>query len=1261
MKFFKSKKLAPLVMAAMMMAPSVLLTDAQAQERRRDGQDRNRDGRRGDNRDQDRNVEFNKNWAKDYIGKRSFELTDDPTYKAKVEVAKDLTTKLEAAKKNYEAKKTARDNAKKEVTKIEKEIEKLTGETLKALQEKNALKAALPGLQSELGNLETQVELAKASHESIKSQVEKLDQQLFATRTDLKNAQEACNATPTEECKKKVKRLKNKAAKLQEQVDAKKPLLVAAKKALDEKVAARNAKNKEINDSNKKIASIDKKNEERAGKLSVQQGKLTTAKTTLLTAAQALSPVQKKYENTKDLQEKAVKDRDQERNMLVTRIMRMNRLGADEGIIGGDIDGVFLAELRGISFGGQDGDRDGEISGTNEGKALAYTRGKAQGEIEGRAEGEKRGTEDGIREGAIAGNTFAAQDEGREAGNIRAENSDAAQIGTTLGRKAGMARAVKDGTSKGNAIGEAEAINDFESRTLKSTNLNGQFAGAFAPVVPSYPGFNCVYRSSRRYNGDNYEWRRYSDYRVDTELCPNFFPRHPKLRKVRNKILKQAFVDAYLFTYRRSRRAHYVERIDNIYLGAYEQARAAAHAEFRDRPYPQDLEDGRRAGFDQEYGPTYSIVKERVFKQTEAEYRQNPDRQASEYTSTYAKVEGQTYTTRYNEIKNDNYSREEDATYRGNVAAQTEKFRKIRKAQVESIYTNNAVLKFVGGEVADGGINGIAKADGVFQPGETIFHNVIVRNYGKKAAENAKVTLENGQSFKLPTIPAGSQVIIKGAGQSKVSAALGRTHTTGVRVYSPLTSGDRVQGRHYVNTSTGQLNSTDKKNLSVKYPMSLSGLSTDSELLFNAENGLNVNVSNNSSRKYTGPMTIKLTTNANGNIIKKGFTTINSLKGSTSLDEASILVNDKSDLYQPLIVTAEIQKQGVTLGVVNRRLDTMAKIAFTEKKGANIILADGEKSNKDLLDLVAAEGGLNAVSILDTSLAQNGKALGKGLNKKTVLVIDNGRGSSLKGVAAVTKNSIDSSLIFVDDSSTGINTARRSSTFAGATVLPVKMKGVNGLLPLVFLNKHIADLKDTTVAMQATTRGYKSLLKVAELMKMNPEDAKRIAANEINKDNFFTINDKLQAMTILSAGEIMNINTLYKKTDSKSTLNLIKGGDDMIFQALLNEIDGDKVSKKNVNTVLAASSIYFNLESAMDKFEPVEDEIKSKVEDAVQDRLRDTIKGKKGFLGFRKKGSLDYLKKFDKGLYNKLDDNRYIHLPFDLENDDPNDWSFVQR
>ncbi|MDC1175088.1 hypothetical protein OAT67_06820 [Bacteriovoracaceae bacterium] len=1258
MKFMnkQKKRLAPIVLATMLLAPSVLLSDAYAQGRR----DRDGDRRDGQNRNDQR---VNDNWSKNYIGKISFKLEDDPTLNAKIQVAKNLTAKLKTAKEEFEAKKVARDNAKKEVEKIEKAINKLTKETLESLQEKNKLKAALPGLQSELGALQTQVELAQVSFDSIETQVNKLEQQLFSTRTNLKTKQEECNAAPTDACKQQVKQLTKRANNLQAQLDSKKPLKVAAKTALDEKTAARNAKNQEINQSNKRVAAIDKANEERAGKLSVQQNKLTGAKTTLLTAAQQLSPVQAKFEKTKKDQENAVESRDQEKFKLVTRIMRMNRLGADEGIIGGDIDGVFLAELRGISFGQEDGDRDGSIEGTTAGKRESYARGKAQGEIDGRQEGQRRGSEDGIREGAVAGNTYAAQVEGREAGNIRAENSNAAQVGTTQGRSAGMSRAVKDGTSKGNAIGEAEAINDYESRTLKNEDLKGQFAGAFAPVVPRYPGFNCVYRSRTRYSGDNYEWRRYSDYRVDSELCPNFIPRHPKLRKVRSKILKQAFVDAYLFTYRRSRRAHYVERIDNIYLGTYENSRSAAFEEFRNRAYPEDLEAGRRAGYDQEFGPTYAMVKERVFKQTEAEYRQNPDRGSNEYKSTYTNVEGQTYTTRYNEIKNDNYNREEDATYRGNVAAQTEKFRKIRKAQVQSIYENNSVLKYVGGEIADGGVNGIAKADGVFQPGETIFHNVIVRNYGKKAAQNAKVTLENGQSFKLPTIPAGSQVIIKGAGQSKVAgnATIGGTHKTNARVYSPLTSEASVQGRHYANTSTGQVNLSDTKKVQVQYPLSLSALATDSELLFNQENGLKLSVSNNSKRKYSGPLTINLSANASGNIVKKGFAQLNSLSGTTNLDDASILVNNTADLYSPITITAKIQKQGVTLGVVNRRLDTMAKIAFADKKDANVILADGQKSSKDLVELMNAEGGMNKVSILDTSLAMNRNVLAKGLNKKTVLVIDNGRGSSLKGVEAVVKNSTDSAMIFVDDNSTGINTARRASTFKDASVIPAQLKGINGLLPLVFTNKYQANLKDTTVAMQATNKGYKSLLKVAELMKMNNADAVAIAKNEINKKNFFNVNEKIQAMTVLSAGEILNVNAAYIAQDSDKFEKMLEKGDELIFQAVLNEVEGEKVKDHNESTVLTAAALYYNLESAMDKFDPLDDTLKGKIENAVEARIRNVLKGKKGFLGFRKKGTLDALKKHDKGLYNKLNDNKYIHLPFDLENDDPNDWSFISR
>lgn len=1235
MKVFKKakKKLTPLMLATLMMSPAALLSNAHA------------------------NHDF-----KDYVGNRTIELNHDRDYNSKEQAVKNLASQLKTAKSILDQKQEAVDKAQASKKEIEKQINKLTQDTLASLQKKNALKAALPGLRAELGSLQTNVDLANAAATSTQEKVDQLNSQLTKLNAELTTTQAECTATPSDECTAKLKKIENRISNVKTKLEEASSLNTSAQEALAARKKERDAKLKEIKDSETEIANIDKENEQRATKLTEAQSKLVDAKSKLLAAQTELLPAQTTFQNTKKLHDSAESDFSDYRNKLITRIMRLNALGAEEGSISGNLDGTFLSELRGVHFGQIDGNEDGRIEGIRIGRANAYNRGFGQGEIDGRTEGNARGSKDGAEAGRIQGNTDAGEIEGRASGIEKAERSDAAQVGTGQGRTAGMERAIREGQSQGNALGETEAIQENENQRLKSGSVNGQFAGTFARRVPAYPGFNCVYRGSRRYNDDDYDWRRHSDYRVDESLCPNFIPRHPKLQRIDNAMLKQAFLDAYLSRYRQVRRLGYNDKIDRTYNNVYDNSYFASKRDFENRDYPEDMTAGHRSGYDSTFGATYRAIRERVQEETRTTFRNNPDRNATEYTQTFASTESSNYRRRYEEIRQDSFSREEAQVFKKNIEAQVEKFKRIRIGEVNGVYTNHAVLSFVGSDVNDAGINSIAANDGVFQPGETIIHDLVIRNYGKKAAENATVTLENGQTFKLPAIPALSEVKIIGAGKSAVATntSIRSTHNTNLIVTSPLTAEARIQGRHYANSSQGKVNGGSRKALRVDYPLTLSNLTTGEELIFDKESNLSINVTNNSKRAYKGGLTVELVNNATGSIITNKFAPINELSRSTTLSDAKIKVSDARDLYASFRVKAEIKKQGVTLGVLEAPMHTMAKLNYIEKGDAPVVLLDGESNPRDLLDLLDAVGGKDKVSILDTSISKlNRDVLANGLEGKVFLALDNERGSSMKGVMAVTKNGKNNSMIFIDENSRGINIARKQPTFAGASIVPLKLNGFNKLISIVATNPITAKLNDTTVAFQSNLKSFKDLLPIAKQMTASDKELTAKLANTINKNSFFKANDDLKLLTILATVEIMNANAEYKKTESKDIERMIESGSDMLFAKIIDAAN-DKVNEKNLPVQLAAISMYYNIERVMDKFRPVTNELENKIEGLVQDRMRDVIKGKKGFLGFRKKGLLDALKKEEKDLYNKIHDgNEYLHMPFDVENDREDDWGFI--
>lgn len=905
------------------------------------------------------------------------------------------------------------------------------------------------------------------------------------------------------------------------------------------------------------------------------------------------------------------RDRELYRQDLINAIQAINGQGARSGATDGSNDGSSLARRLGQDLGSRDGSLDGTKQGTLDGQDRDYRRGLDQGEREGSTRAKSDGLRDGTNEGTISGNKEAANREGRAAGNKRGDASDAAAVGTSQGKKAGMDRAIKTGSINGNNKGENETVTKFETGELKALNVNGPFAGSFARKSPDYPG---------DFNG------------------PSFNPNVYNSREV----LKKAYADGYLDQYRQFTRYEFLRRIDGEYNAVYDSNYSIAYDQSNNRQYPDYFNRGRSEGDARAYSREYPVSKAAAFKLAFDRFNTNPNRNSAEYKTTYTASELEAYKTRYEQIRRDNFDRLELLTFNANIDSQTEIFRQKRIAEVTTVYNNNAVLLFVGSDIADGGINEVAKLDGVFQPGETTFHSITLKNFGFKPAQNVTVQLDNGVVIKMPEIAARSLVVIKGAGVSQISgnAALGSTAKTTLKVVSKLTSDDAVEGQHFDSIGGGVLKNAEQKAVRVAFPLQLSNLSLNSQLLKGVANKLSIAVTNNSKRPYAGEMKIKLDVNSQSPLITKEFGVLSSLQTTSQLSDAEVLVKEDADIYRDLSFSATISQNGVTLGILPADMVVMAKTQYEDKGKLPVIIANSDKNTEHLLDALSLIGGTAKASVLDLSLSSlNASTVASGLSGKILLVVDDEKGSNIKSLNTFVAKSKSSSFVFIDDTNSGLKNALTLVASKDAQRLLWDKKVV------MFTNPHRAEgVLKSSAMVQSSLRSFDKDLSLAhDLTLTAPELLAKLKA-EINRTTFFTPSNTIKMFSFKAMSEVLCINKAYDESGGvfsrdKKWVNMIGDDNTLFINVLKSTINGD-VTEAKLSTVLPAIALKDTLSTAMSWAEGISKAMMSKIQNAT-DKVLDNMEE-----GYKKS-----LKKFNVELYNKAYEKAPIHRPFYINND----------
>jgi hypothetical protein len=905
----------------------------------------------------------------------------------------------------------------------------------------------------------------------------------------------------------------------------------------------------------------------------------------------------------------AVRDSNSYREEMIVALKKINYEGSRAGEQDGTYDGSELSKKYGYERGLVDGRGDGQNQGTLDGQDRYYRRGAEQGERDGAARARLDGVRDGTNEGTISGNRSAGAREGRAAGIKRGDASNAAAVGTEQGKKAGLERAVKTGAANGRANGESETTKKMESGALNSVNLNGQFSGSFQTRSPEYTG---------DFNGPTYR--------------PNIS--HSK------DLMRKAYADGYIFNYRQYTRYEYLAKIDASYNYYYDDSYKAAYDSAVGREYPAYFDQGRREADARAYGRDYPIVKGNAYKVAYEQLNANPNRGSSDYKTSYTESELLAYNERYEDIRRANYEAKEVEIFAANIAAQTEIYRQKRTAEVSAIYTNNAILEFVSSEMTDGGIKDVAKLDGVFQPGETTNHNIVLRNYGQKAATNVSAVLENGQSFKLPSIPARSLVVIKGAAQSEVKAALNESHKSSLRVVSALTSNDAVEARHFDLLSGGILKSADVKTARVAYPIALSSMSLESQLLKGTKNKLKVTLTNNSSREYKGELKIKLLANSQNGIITKEFSSVKSLATSATLTDAEILVESEQDAYRDLSISAQIEQDGVVIGVMPKDFMTMAKAQFADKGKVPVIVANTDTNLNAFLDVLSAAGGSDKVSILDLSLSNlNAGTIAGGLSQKVLLVVDDANAASIKSLNGFIGKSKSSTFVFVDDSATGLKNALTLASLKDAPKLYLNKRQI------AFSNPHrAAGVTKSSAFFQSSFKAFFGDLAMAQALTMSAPEMIAEIKLKVSPANIKTASETIKMYSLKALSEILAINVAYDESGGifsrdKKWAKMIADDSSLFINQMKAASSGDVVVSK-LPLIIAAASMKDTISNAMRYNDVIYKAMMSKISGAANDVLSDMEDS------YNKN-----LKKDFKELYNRLHEESTLalHRPFAIE------------
>ena len=277
--------------------------------------------------------------------------------------------------------------------------------------------------------------------------------------------------------------------------------------------------------------------------------------------------------------------------------------GARQGVLRGQSEGSELGEREGRAQGireGMDrarvnGTNDGQTVGTNDGTQKGTADGRDLGQSEGTAKGREKGLVDGFEAGRSEGYA-AAYPKGLEAGHAMG----GLDKGKTDGMAQGKARAQAEGTSKGNTDGTLKGNQEFNNANLADATLPNHTA---TPGTPNADDQSIVASPSdvKSANFDRPQWGNYNPHRG--------YPQADMQRAYNNNYQQSFYATAgetydrtYPGSYDRAHRESFDRNRQDYANREYPEARKAAYdtayATARDTAYGIARDASARAAYD---------------------------------------------------------------------------------------------------------------------------------------------------------------------------------------------------------------------------------------------------------------------------------------------------------------------------------------------------------------------------------------------------------------------------------------------------------------------------------------------------------------------------------------------------------------------------------------------------------------------------------------------------------------------------------------
>lgn len=914
---------------------------------------------------------------------------------------------------------------------------------------------------------------------------------------------------------------------------------------------------------------------------------------------------------------KSIERRDEYKTKLVKQILAANNQGSDVGNDHAISDATDLASELGSLYGTRDGSTDGEQDGKREGIERVRVQASAEGEAIGAKEAREQGLIDGSREGRIAGNQNRGSEDGTKLGLAQAQSSDAKVRGQELGSSEGLSMAKTDGQRDGSSQGSSQAISKYESVKLQDIIINGSFSGAFGKNPPSFP--NGRDRGSRYNDRGSYK----------------------------DAILKEAFKDGYDFSYNRNYRRHFNEVINDVYSEYYSRQYSIIFTSFAQRDYPevrsQSFDSSKRNAFNRDY-PTH---KNQARTQTERDTFNNPDTNSQDYRISFDNSKTNAFNSEYSRIKEDARVVTRKATYDANYPQIKEQSRQSSFASVESVYTNSSVIKVNAITVREVGIKSVGSEDGIFQPNEVKVYDIVVTNFGKKEKTDAKVFI-NGKGYNLGEIPGQTIARIQAVAKGEVLGRLGSIDNDQIVVSA--SANNEIEARHFVSPKDQIVKSENITNGKVQYPLSVERLGLSGELLRGEQVGLRLDLSN-ISKKMLDEVKVTIKTD-DSSIIKKEFSILRNISKDKSATDAVISVTNIEDTYKPTNISVILEKDGVVVGELSNSLTVVAKEKLDTSKEV-IIVADASDSLRQMQDLIAENGGLSKVGVLDTTVrTANNDALTKGLKNKVLLV--NTNGSVTGNIEAMVRNS--ENIAIVTTNASGLNDFKRhDSLFKDSTVKEFFFAGNGDKTKVLMANaRRNKNVKTNLNVLAADEREYKGELEVAKtLAKSNDQIVSDVNAS-VNGSNYFNgdfkTNKKAEAVAVRAFDEIFQINDIYDDSitvfGDKDIADLV-ADDKNLLHNKLNQALGSKATSANLGSYLVSHNLFHSLKEGLESHKPFEKDMRS----AVTKRLFTFKKLFKKIVGplSEIENKFGNVKSLDKNVYSNMTSKNGHHKPYRLE------------